>query len=677
MHNPHLLPLAFALAFSFLTLSLCVPNDTDALTRFRLQTDAHGLLESNWSGSNACAASWRGVRCSSNNRRVVVLSLPSLNLRGPLDSLAPLDQLRLLDLHNNRLNGTVSPLTNCTNLKLLYLSRNDLSGEIPPDISSIKSLLRLDLSDNNLRGPIPKDLSQLNQLLTLRLQNNALSGTIPDLSASLVNLKELNLTSNELYGRLPDGLLRKFGDKSFSGNEGLCGSSPLPVCSFTGTPPAVASTQTVPSNPSSLPQAPVTSQGKGGSRKGLGTGAIVAIVIANCVALLVVVSFIVAHYCARDRSFSGSLAGSESGKRRRRSASSYGGSEKKVYANNGGGDSSDGTNATDRSKLVFFDRKNKFELEDLLRASAEMLGKGSLGTVYKAVLDDGCTMAVKRLKDANPCERKEFEQYMDVIGKLKHPNIVRFRAYYYAKEEKLLVYDYLPNGSLHSLLHGNRGPGRIPLDWTTRISLVLGAARGLAKIHEEYSASKIPHGNVKSSNVLLDKNGVACVSDFGLSLLLNSVHAVARLGGYRAPEQAETKRLSQKADVYSFGVLLLEVLTGKAPSQYPSPTRPRVDEEEQGVDLPKWVRSVVKEEWTAEVFDQELLRYKNIEEELVSMLHVGLACVVPQPEKRPTMAEVAKMIEDIRVEQSPLGEDYDESRNSLSPSLATTEDGLA
>jgi len=384
----------------------------------------------------------------------------------------------------------------------------------------------------------------------------------------------------------------------------------------------------------------------------------------------------VAHYCARDRGYSsGSMAGSESGKRRR-SGSSYG-SDKKVYANNGGADS-DGTTATDQSKLVFFDRRKQFELEDLLRASAEMLGKGSLGTVYRAVLDDGATVAVKRLKDANPCARKEFEQYMDLIGKLKHPNIVRFRAYYYAKEEKLLVYDYLPNGSLHSLLHGNRGPGRIPLDWTTRISLVLGAARGLAKVHEEYEGSRIPHGNVKSSNVLLDKNGVACISDFGLSLLLNPVHAIARLGGYRAPEQAEIKRLSQKADVYSFGVLLLEVLTGKAPSQYPSPTRPRMDEEEQlAVDLPKWVRSVVKEEWTAEVFDQELLRYKNIEEELVSMLHVGLTCVVPQPEKRPTMVEVTKMIEDIRVEQSPLGEDYDESRNSLSPSLATTEDGLA
>ncbi|GMN39325.1 hypothetical protein TIFTF001_008558 [Ficus carica] len=668
---PFLSLLLLLLFFPNLSLSSPAKNDTVSLINFRLQTDTHGNLLSNWTGPDACAGGWTGVRCSPTGR-VVALTLPSLNLRGPLDLLSALDQLRLLDLHDNRLNGTVSPLASCKNLKLVYLTRNDLSGEIPPEISYLRRLLRLDLSDNNIRGSIPTEISGLTRLLTLRLQDNMLSGKIPDFSGKLSNLKELNLTNNELYGRLPDPMLRKFGEESFYGNEGLCGSSPLPVCSFTE---ATQPDQTVPSNPSSLPQtASNGEESKKQSRRsgGLSTGVIVAIVIANCVALLVIVSFVVAHYCARERGSSSSMAGSEGGKRR----SSYG-SDKKVYANGGGGGGdSDGTTGTDRSRLVFFERKKQFELEDLLRASAEMLGKGSLGTVYRAVLDDGCTVAVKRLKDANPCVRKEFEQYMDVIGKLKHPNVVKLRAYYYAKEEKLLVYDYLSNGSLHHLLHGNRGPGRIPLDWTTRISLVLGAARGLARIHEEYGDAKIPHGNVKSSNVLLDKNGVACISDFGLSLLLNPVHAIARLGGYKAPEQSEVKRLSQKADVYSFGVLLLEVLTGRAPSQYPSPTRPKFEEEEETVDLPKWVRSVVKEEWTGEVFDQELLRYKNIEEELVSMLHVGLACVVPQPEKRPAMSEVAKMIEEIRVEQSPLGEDYDESRNSLSPSLATTEDGL-
>ncbi|CAI8602544.1 unnamed protein product [Vicia faba] len=670
----------FFFFFLFLTIYIvpCLSyNDTHALTLFRQQTDTHGQLLSNWTGHDACSAAWHGVVCSPNNR-VTTLALHSLNLRGPIEALSPLTHLRLLDLHNNRLNGNVSAslLSNCTNLKLLYLAGNDFSGQIPSEISSLINLLRLDLSDNNLAGEIPDEISHLTNLLTLRLQNNALSGNIPDISSAMPNLTELNMTNNEFYGQIPNSMLAKFSDESFSGNEGLCGSKPFQVCSSTTkNPPSSEPVQTVPSNPSTFPETSVIARPRNQHRKGLSPGAIVAIVVANCVALLVVTSFVVAHCCAKGRGVnSNSIMGSDSGKRK-----SYG-SEKKVYnTNGGGGDSSDGTSGTDMSKLVFFDRRNGFELEDLLRASAEMLGKGSLGTVYRAVLDDGSTVAVKRLKDANPCARHEFEQYMDVIGKLKHPNIVKLRAYYYAKEEKLLVYDYLSNGSLHALLHGNRGPGRIPLDWTTRISLVLGAARGLARIHTEYSAAKVPHGNVKSSNVLLDKNGVACISDFGLSLLLNSVHAIARLGGYRAPEQTEQKRLSQQADVYSFGVLLLEVLTGRAPSlQYPSPgTRHRKDEEEENVvDLPKWVRSVVREEWTGEVFDQELLRYKNIEEELVSMLHVGLACVVQQPEKRPTMVDVVKMIEDIRVEQSPLCEDYDESRNSLSPSIPTTEDGL-
>ncbi|KAL6988323.1 Leucine-rich repeat receptor-like protein kinase pxc1 [Sarracenia purpurea var. burkii] len=659
-------------------------NDTAALFLFRSQTDAHGNLLSNWTitttstspAVDACSAGWRGVRCSSG--RVIALSLPSLDLRGPVDSLSSLDQLRFLDLHGNRLNGTLDPIVNCTNLKLLYLSSNDFSGEIPSRISSLIRLLRLDLSNNNLKGPIPDSISNLTRLLTLRLQNNELSGAVPRFLDSLPSLKELNFSNNELYGHLPEDLQTKFGDRSFSGNEGLCGSNPFPVCSFMGTPPTTASGQTVQSNPSLPSSTSIIDENKKQNRRGLSPGAIVAIVIANSVVLLVITSFVVAFYCGSHSGDSNSISGSEIGGRRR-SSSSYA-TEKKIYANTNGGDS-DGTNATDRSKLVFFDRKKQFELEDLLRASAEMLGKGNLGTVYKAVLDDGYTVAVKRLKDANPCARKEFEQYMDVIGKLKHPNVVRLRAYYYAKEEKLLVYDYLPNGSLHSLLHGNRGPGRIPLDWTTRISLVLGAALGLARIHAEYSATRIPHGNVKSSNILLDKNGVACISDFGLALLLNPVHATARLGGYRAPEQAEVKRLSHKADVYSFGVVVLEVLTGRAPSsRHPSPTRPPVVEEEPEsavVDLPKWVRSVVRDEWTAEVFDQELLRYKNIEEELVAMLQVGLACVAAQPEKRPVMSQVVKMIEEIRVEQSPIGEDDGESRDSLSPSLAATDEAIA
>ncbi|KAK9723884.1 hypothetical protein RND81_05G032000 [Saponaria officinalis] len=668
---PFLLFIIIILIVSTLPL-LKSQNDTESLLKFRSETDPHGNLLTNWTTtSTPCTHHWLGVHCSPSGR-VTFLSLSSLNLRGPISSLSLLDQLRFLDLSHNRLNGSISPLTNCINLKHVYLSDNDFSGVVPPELGDLRRLLRVDVSDNNLRGPLPPELSKLKRLLSLRLENNAISGKVPDYSETLGELKELNLSNNELFGRLPNGLLSKFGEVSFLGNEGLCGSSPLPTCSFSGDgpPSEAASTATVASNPTSLPPSK--------PKKGLGHGVIVALIVTNSVLVLVVLSFILAFCCKKCGGKEGQvyLDDKENAKRR----SSYG-SEKRVYASNtsgvGTGFESDDTNATDKSRLVFFDKRKQFELEDLLRASAEMLGKGSLGTVYRAVIEDGSTVAVKRLKDANPCARKEFEQYMDVIGRLKHPNIVRLRAYYYAREEKLLVYDYLSNGSLHSLLHGNRGPGRISLDWTTRISLVLGAARGLARVHAEYSSSKIPHGNVKSTNVLLDKNGVACIADFGLSLLLNPVHAIARLGGYKAPEQTETKRLSQQADVYSFGVLLLEVLTAKPPTQFPSPTRPKNEEEELSVDLPKWVRSVVRDEWTAEVFDPELLRYKNIEEELVSMLHVAMACVVPQPEKRPTMMEVAKMIEEIRVEQSPLCDDYDESRNSLSPSVPTTEDAVA
>ncbi|KAL0333431.1 UNVERIFIED_CONTAM: Leucine-rich repeat receptor-like protein kinase PXC1 [Sesamum angustifolium] len=616
-------------------------NDTAALSLFRSQTDLHGALLSNWTtaaASTACTANWVGVNCTNN--RVTAVSLPSLNLRGPIDALSSLDQLRFLDLRGNRLNGTLAPITQCLNLKLIYLSDNDFSGEIPPELSSLHRLLRLDLSNNNLHGPIPTRLSNLSRLLTLQLQNNELSGTIPDFLGSLPQLKELNLSNNELYGLLPKSLLSRYGGSSFSGNEGLCGNSPFTNCTNAGVRQPSSSSQTVPSNPSSLPSSSTasTEEPPNKHRKKLSNGAIVAIVVVNSVLLLVIASFMVAYCCGKNSRDTSSMAESEGGKRSSHS------SEKRVYANNGGGDS-DGTNATDKSKLVFFDRKKQFELEDLLRASAEMLGKGSLGTVYKAVLDDGSTVAVKRLKDANPCARKEFEQYMDVVGKLKHPN-----------------------------QRTRKNP--VGLDYKNQLGTR--CCSRLARIHEEYAGSRIPHGNVKSSNVLLDKNGIACISDFGLSLLLNPVHAIARLGGYRAPEQTEIKRLSQKADVYSFGVVLLEVLTGRSTSYYPSSGGRRAEEEEQAVDLPKWVRSVVRDEWTAEVFDQELLRYKNIEEELVSMLHVAMACVVPQPEKRPTMGEVVRMIEEIRVEQSPLGEEYyDESRNSLSPSMTTTEDGLA
>lgn len=175
------------------------------------------------------------------------------------------------------------------------------------------------------------------------------------------------------------------------------------------------------------------------------------------------------------------------------------------------------------------------------------------------------------------------------------------------------------------------------MNWEARSGIALGVARGIHYLHSQGPA--ISHGNIKSSNILLTRSYEARVSDFGLAQLAISPSAPTRVAGYRAPEVTDSRKVSQKADVYSFGVLLLEVLTGKAP------THSILNEE--GVDLPRWVQSVVQEEWTAEVFDEELLRYQNVEEEMVQLLELALQCSVPYPDNRPGMAEVARRIEEL------------------------------
>ncbi|XP_074333684.1 putative inactive receptor kinase RLK902 isoform X2 [Apium graveolens] len=293
-------------------------------------------------------------------------------------------------------------------------------------------------------------------------------------------------------------------------------------------------------------------------------------------------------------------------------------------------------------KLVFFGVQEKgFDLEGLLRASAEVLGKGTFGTAYKAVLETGVVVAVKRLREVAVSE-KEYREKIEGVGKMDHENLVRLRAYFYSVEENLLVYDYMRMGSLSALLHGNRGAGRTPLNWETRSAIALGAARGIAYIHSQ--GSTVSHGNIKSSNVLLTTSYEARVSDFGLAQLVGRNNSPNRLDGYRAPEVTDHRKVSQKADVYSFGVLLLELLTGKAP------THALLNEE--GVDLPRWVQSVVREEWTAEVFDLELLRYQNVEEDMVQLLQLAIDCSAQYPDKRPSMNEVSQRIQELCVSGS-------------------------
>lgn len=497
-------------------------NDTLALTLFRLNADVHGILASNWTTSDACSGEWVGVRCGGAiGTRVTSLTLPSIDLRGPLDPLVTLSELRSLDLHSNRLNGTLHGVASSfPNLKLLYLSRNDLSGEIPPLLlGSSRRLRRLDLSSNNLRGSIPASVGNLTGLLTLRLQNNLLSGAIPnDDTDLLLRLVDFDVSNNELVGVVPQSLRDKFGDDPFAGNADLCGMSPpfsfaLHSCSAgnndsasspspspTTSETTVVTSSVVPSNPSSFPgtSSVSSSEAHGENRKGngkgrLSVGVIIGIAIANATVILLLMSslfYVYFCYFSSASSFRRTVADDEDDEEGAVEKSVRGGSgtedeekQKVKYYYNGfyhkqnsgrrdqEGSSTiasatvprGGTAVKNNDKLVFFDEDSsglhvqRFDLDDLLRSSAEMVGRGSLGTVYRAVLEDGWMVAVKRLRDSNPCDRADFESYMDLIARLsnRHPNLVALRAYYYATQEKLLIYDYIPNSTLHAVIHSS------------------------------------------------------------------------------------------------------------------------------------------------------------------------------------------------------------------------------
>ncbi|CAI9768178.1 unnamed protein product [Fraxinus pennsylvanica] len=276
-----------------------------------------------------------------------------------------------------------------------------------------------------------------------------------------------------------------------------------------------------------------------------------------------------------------------------------------------------------------------FDLDDILRSTAEFLGKGTFGSAYMSAMDSGITVVLKRLNLANMPENM-FRQHMDVIGNVRHENVSALRAFYFSKDEKLMVYDHYSNGSISAMLHGKTGENRAPLHWETRLRIAVGAARGIAHIHKQ-SGGKLVHGNIKSSNIFLNSNQYGCVSDLGLASMIPS--PVMRNAGYHAPEVKNTRNVSQASDVYSFGILLLELLTRKPPLHAIGVN--------EAVDLVKLVNSVNGKERTANVFDVELLRNRSLEEQMIKTLEIGMSCVAKSPRRRPKMAQVVKMIEDI------------------------------
>ncbi|CAN8302859.1 unnamed protein product [Cochlearia groenlandica] len=619
-----------------LTTTQSLANDRSALLSLRSAVKGRTLL---WNTTQSSPCSWPGVTCDDGDR-VTVLRLPGVSLSGniPEGIFGNLTNLRTLSLRLNALTGSLpSDLSLCSDLRHVYLQGNRFSGEIPQILFTLENLRRLSLADNDFSGEISSDFKNLTRLKTLFLQNNKLSGSIPDLDLPLI---QFNVSNNsKLNGSIPKNLQR-FDSDSFL-QTSLCGE-PLQICD--------AGEATVPSQPTSggNKPPPIINQKK----KKISGGVIAGIAIGSVIGFFALILLILLLLCRRknkekSREISVEKTAEEEESDGNANANVYSVSAAAAAAMTGNAKPKERNGGTVSSKkLTFFGNATAntkvFDLEDLLRASAEVLGKGAFGTAYKAVVDAVTIVAVKRLKEFVKMEEKEFREKIEFVGRMdSHENLVTLRAYYLSRDEKLLVYDYFPMGSLSALLHGgNRGS--LNLDARTRIAL--GAARGLDYLHSQGTATS--HGNFKSSNILLTKSRDAKVSDFGLANLVgSSSHSTTnpnRVTGYLAPEVTDPKRVSKKGDVYSFGVVLLELITGKAPTNSVM--------NEEGVDLVRWVRSVARDEWRREVYDAVIVTTTTTEEEEVvaEMVELGIECTAQHPDNRPEMVGVVKKIEDLR-----------------------------
>ncbi|CAL9047484.1 receptor protein kinase-like protein ZAR1 [Musa acuminata AAA Group] len=624
---------------------------TDGLALLALKSavsvDPTGALAS-WLDSDASPCSWTGITCRLD--RVVALSLPDRALAGYLPSeLSLLSALESLALPGNRLSGPIpAALAALGGLAELDLSRNNLSGPIPPELGQLTSLAHLDLSSNILSGLLPPAIATLPHLSgVLNLSCNLLSGPIPAAFGDIPVDVSLDLRQNNLSGEIPQvGPLLSQGPTAFAENPGLCGFPLKNPCTTPRQDPKIPQPNpNISLNPSDATPRPIDAEKR---RRSASTIPILAGVVLASIASILLLQW---HFRRRSAAGEGKASKIEIGSSPGYGSSAVGGSRAEERRE---GHASEIYAAVDEGFGM--------ELEELLRASAYVVGKSRSGIVYKVVVNRGASaVAVRRLSEADDDDdpgagagdewrrRRAFESEAITIGRAKHPNVVRLLAYYYAPDERLLIYDYIPNGTLHAALHGGpQNPTASTLPWATRLNILQGVARGLAYLHE-FSPRKHAHGDITSSKILLDDDFRSHISGYGLARLVSSgshqklAHsaskklAVPRAGtGYLAPEArgpgASSASSTQRGDVFAFGVVALEVVTGRPAD----------------ADLEAWVRGAFKEERPlSEVVDPALLHEVHAKREVLAVFHVALGCTEADPELRPRMRTVAESLDRI------------------------------
>ncbi|XP_074578437.1 probably inactive leucine-rich repeat receptor-like protein kinase At5g48380 isoform X2 [Curcuma longa] len=509
-------------------------------------------------------------------------------------------------------------LQNCTSLTGLDLSNNNFSGPIPADIAKrIQFVTSLDLSFNNFSGEIPPNLSDCSYLNALKLQHNQLTGQIPWQLGSLARLKDFDVSNNHLSGQIPN-FAYSISASSFASNDGLCG---LPLNDCTG------------------------------SSKKSNAGVIIGSAIAGVVITTIFVG-VVLYFCMQRMPIK---------------------KKEKDVEENKWVKSIKGVKGV---KVSMFEKSvSKMKLSDLMQATNDfskdnIIGTGRTGTVYKASLPDDTYFAIKRLQDSQQSE-KHFGSEMATLGNVQHKNLVPLLGYCVAKKEKLLVYKYMPNGSLYDQLHGSASQGK-GMEWPTRLKISIGAAEGIAWLHHSCNP-RILHRNISSKCILLDEDYEPKISDFGLARLMNpidthlSTFVNGEFGdlGYVAPEYTRTLVATPKGDVYSFGVVLLELVTGEKPTQVS-----KASENFKG-SLVEWVTFLSNNSILQDAIDKSLIG-KDHDTELLQFLKVACSCALSGPKERPTMFEVYQLLR-------AIGEKYHfstDAADTLLPSLITDAESL-
>ncbi|PVH48246.1 hypothetical protein PAHAL_4G289000 [Panicum hallii] len=514
------------------------------------------------------------------------LNLSSNFLTGPIPiELSRINNLDTLDLSCNMMTGPIpSAIGSLEHLLRLNLSKNALVGFIPAEFGNLRSVMEIDMSYNHLGGLIPQELGMLQNLMLLNLENNNITGDVSSLM-NCFSLNILNVSFNNLAGVVPtDNNFSRFSPDSFLGNPGLCGYWLGSSCR---------------SNRQEKPP--------------ISKAAILGIAVGGLVILLMILVAV----CRPDRppAFKDVTVSKPD--------------MRAVAVSNG------------PPKLVILHMNMALHAyDDIMRMTENLsekyiIGYGASSTVYKCVLKNCKPVAIKKLYAHYPQSLKEFETELETVGSIKHRNLVSLQGYSLSPVGNLLFYDYMESGSLWDVLHESSSKKK-KLDWETRLRIALGAAQGLAYLHHDCSP-RIIHRDVKSKNILLDKDYEAHLTDFGIakSLCVSKTHTstyVMGTIGYIDPEYARTSRLNEKSDVYSYGIVLLELLTGKKP----------VDNE---CNLHHLILSKTASNEVMETVDVDIGDTCKDLGEVKKLFQLALLCTKRQPSDRPTMHEVVRVLD--------------------------------